>query len=194
MPDFPIVDSHVHLYDPGRFRYSWMGVSPCTQGRTKAQFDRACGRVEVEKIVFVEVWVDERQHLRRPPTSPGSPSATPPPGHGRGRPARGRRRGHARSGEARGAQHYPQHPAPDRDRERAGLLPAPGFVEGVKLLKRFDLAFDLCVKHWQLADATKLVRQCPEVRVVLDHIGKPPIKDGGHGTMAHAYQGVVGAS
>ena len=52
MPDFPIVDSHVHLYDPGRLRYSWMGDKPVYKGRHEVpEFDRACGPVQVEKTV-----------------------------------------------------------------------------------------------------------------------------------------------
>ena len=54
----------------------------------------------------------------------------------------------------------------------------PGFVEGVKLLAKYDLSFDICVKHFQLANAVELVRCCPDVRFVLDHIGKPPIRAG----------------
>ena len=54
----------------------------------------------------------------------------------------------------------------------------PGFVEGVKLLAKYDLSFDICVKHFQLANAVELVRRCPDVRFVLDHIGKPPIRAG----------------
>ena len=48
----------------------------------------------------------------------------------------------------------------------------------MKLLARHDLVFDICVLHHQLANVIKLVRQCPEVRFVLDHIGKPAIKAG----------------
>ena len=59
----------------------------------------------------------------------------------------------------------------------------PGFIEGVKLLAGYDLAFDICIKHIcikhiHLPQATELVRRCPEVRFVLDHIGKPPIRAG----------------
>jgi L-fuconolactonase len=51
------------------------------------------------------------------------------------------------------------------------------FVAGVKLLREYNLHFDLCVYHPQLADVIQLVRQCPEIEFVLDHIGKPPITD-----------------
>jgi predicted TIM-barrel fold metal-dependent hydrolase len=37
---------------------------------------------------------------------------------------------------------------------------------------------DICVRHHQLAAAVELVRRCPEVRFVLDHLGKPAIHAG----------------
>ncbi|HEY3145658.1 MAG TPA: amidohydrolase family protein, partial [Dongiaceae bacterium] len=43
---------------------------------------------------------------------------------------------------------------------------------------RHDLVFDICIFHHHLPNAIKMVRQCPEVRFVLDHIGKPGIKAG----------------
>ena len=42
---------------------------------------------------------------------------------------------------------------------------------------RRGLVFELCLKaaRGQLATAIELVRRCPEVRFVLDHLGKPPV-------------------
>jgi L-fuconolactonase len=47
----------------------------------------------------------------------------------------------------------------------------------VKLLPKYSLSFDICVKHWALTYAIELVKRCPEVDFVLDHIGKPDIKN-----------------
>ncbi len=54
----------------------------------------------------------------------------------------------------------------------------PDFIEGLKLLSPHDLAFDICIFHHHLPNVIKMVKQCPEVRFVLDHIGKPAIKAG----------------
>jgi L-fuconolactonase len=54
----------------------------------------------------------------------------------------------------------------------------PEFIEGLKLLAPHDIAFDICIFHHQMPNVIKMVRQCPEVRFVLDHIGKPGIKEG----------------
>ena len=71
-----------------------------------------------------------------------------------------------------------RHPAADRDRDRQQLLPAPGFLEALRLLPARHLTFDICVKHWGLVFAIELARRCPDVSFVLDHIGKPGIRDG----------------
>ena len=65
MPDFPLVDAHVHLYDPGVIRYGWMADKPVLQGpHLLAELDRASAPVEVEGIVFVEVGADPGQYLQ----------------------------------------------------------------------------------------------------------------------------------
>src|SRR5258706_9818747 len=53
----------------------------------------------------------------------------------------------------------------------------PDFVLGVQLLHRFNLSFDICITHRQLANVIKLVQKCPDVQFVLDHVGKPDIKN-----------------
>jgi L-fuconolactonase len=54
----------------------------------------------------------------------------------------------------------------------------PGFVRGVQALHAHGLSFDICINHTQLANTIKLVRQCPDVMFILDHIAKPDIKAG----------------
>jgi len=54
----------------------------------------------------------------------------------------------------------------------------PGFIRGVQILPEYDLSFDICVYHRHLKNTITLVRACPNVNFVLDHIGKPDIKAG----------------
>lgn len=51
----------------------------------------------------------------------------------------------------------------------------PNFVKGVQLLANYDFSFDLCIKAHQLPQTIQLVKQCPKVSFVLDHLGKPNI-------------------
>jgi len=52
------------------------------------------------------------------------------------------------------------------------------FQRGIAALKRFGLTYDLLVFPKQLPAAIKLVETFPDQPFVLDHIAKPPIKDG----------------
>ena len=73
---------------------------------------------------------------------------------------------------ARGARRLIEsHPQP-------GWCLRPAFVEGLKLLPKYGLTFDLCLFHRQLSDVIQLVRLCPEVKFIVDHIAKPAIKAG----------------
>jgi L-fuconolactonase len=53
----------------------------------------------------------------------------------------------------------------------------PEVVAGARRLARAGLSFDLVLFHPSLKAAIELVRQCPEVSFILDHLGKPPIRE-----------------
>ena len=49
MEEFPIIDSHVHLYDPATLSYPWMtGVPQLNKAHLPADFTAACGPVQVK--------------------------------------------------------------------------------------------------------------------------------------------------
>jgi L-fuconolactonase len=54
----------------------------------------------------------------------------------------------------------------------------PSFIEGVRLLPEYGLTFDLGVQRHDLPKALELVRKCPDVRFVLNHMANPAISDG----------------
>ena len=64
-----------------------------------------------------------------------------------------------------------------QDEPDVNFMLQPDFVRGMKLLKDFDLAYDLLIFPKQLAAAIELVRVLPEQAFVLDHIAKPDIKN-----------------
>lgn len=53
----------------------------------------------------------------------------------------------------------------------------PEFLAGVRLLAEFGFTFDLCLRHQQLPQATELARRVPEVIFILDHLGKPDVRN-----------------
>jgi L-fuconolactonase len=53
----------------------------------------------------------------------------------------------------------------------------PNVIAGVQALADYDLSFDICIFHHQLPAVVGLVEQCPQVSFILDHVGKPDIKN-----------------
>lgn len=180
MPDFPIVDSHVHLYDIDLLRYDWLKSVPLIN-RTSllGEFHTARGAVQVDKIVFAEVAVAPGLHLKEASFIQGLADTDSrlagmvvhaPMEKGldveadlveltRKRSVRGIRR------------------LIETERDPSFCLD-PKFLSALKLLPKYELTFDICVKHWAMTYAVELVRRCPEVTFVLDHMGKPDIKNG----------------
>jgi L-fuconolactonase len=53
----------------------------------------------------------------------------------------------------------------------------PDFIAATRLLPKYNFSFDVCIYHHQFGNVIEFVRRCPEVSFILDHIGKPGIKD-----------------
>lgn len=180
MPSFPIVDSHVHLYDPTVLRYPWMADQPTLlRPHLLPDLDRAADDVEIMKAVFVEVDVEAGLKIKEAEWVSEQASSEPriaamvaSANIERGAAVRDELDVLATSPALRGIRRLIQS-EPDPE-----FCIRPAFVEGVRLLSEYGLSFDICIRHQQMASATELARRCPEVQFILDHIGKPAIKDG----------------
>ncbi len=180
MPDFPIVDSHVHLADPQRFGYAWTRNAPSLNRTVLPEhLTKAAAPVAIDTIVFVEVDVDDPQQVAEAewieslgeadPRLKGMVASLPLE---RGNGVQGDLEKMLRCQRLRGIRRLIQ------NQKDPDFCIQPKFIEGLKLLARHDLVFDICIFHHHLPNAIRMVRQCPEVRFVLDHIAKPAIKAG----------------
>jgi L-fuconolactonase len=59
-----------------------------------------------------------------------------------------------------------------------GFATSAEVVAGVRAVGECGLPFDLVLFAERLPEVTELVRRCPGVSFVLDHLGKPSIRDG----------------
>jgi len=180
VPDFPIVDSHVHLADPSRFGYAWTRNAPSLNRRVlPADFIKAANGVKIDRFVFVEVDVDLPQHLAEAEWIAGL--AQNDKGLAGMVAALPLERGKAIAAELDRLRQNKILRAVRRliqNQADPGFCIRPEFIDGLRLLAQHDIAFDICVLHHQMPNVIKMVSQCPDVRFVLDHIGKPGIKAG----------------
>jgi len=179
MIPFPIVDTHLHLWDPGNLRYPWLdGNALLNKPYLLADYRRACGPVQVEKMVFLQCECDFSQFqqeadwvtslAQQDPRIAGIVPWAPLEKGDAARPALEKL---AENPLIKGARRIIQF-EPDIE-----FCLQPNFVKGVQALAAYNFSFDICIFHPQLANTIKMVQQCPNVKFILDHIGKPDIKN-----------------
>ena len=173
-----IIDTHQHLWDLDRFRYSWLESVPALNRSFRMEdYLRATKDLHVVKSVHLEADVDEpfmleeTRHLLNLAEEPDNPLAGIV---ACARPESENFHVYLKKivGEPRvkGIRRV-LHTQPDevgRD---------PRFVENVASLADYGLSFDICVLARQLPIAINLVSHCPGVSFILDHCGVPQVKE-----------------
>jgi L-fuconolactonase len=168
----PVLDSHVHFWDPRRLTYPWLTeIAALDRPFTPGHFaDRRPGPVEV---IFVEAgrvaheaaaeieWV--RAEARDRPWIRGVVAHAQLEDPARARPVI---RAYADDPFVVGVRRNVQD-------EAAGFIAGEDFRTGVRLLGDAGLPFDACVRAYQLPELAELAASCPQTTIVLDHLGKP---------------------
>jgi len=174
-----IVDSHVHFWNPQAFRYPWLDDLPVlNRAFLPETFSQASAGAGVAKMVFVECGREVSESLQEVDWVSGLAKADPRlcaiVAHAsleNGSAARAELDSLAGRPLVKGVRRLLQ------GEPEAGFCLWDGFVAGVKLLAEYAFTFDLCIRHDQLRAVTELVRRVPEVNFVLDHFGKPPVRE-----------------
>lgn len=180
MPGFPIVDAHVHVWDPRLIRYPWIeGNAVLDRPYLPGDYRESFAGVDVEAMVFVQCDCAFAESMREVEWVAGQAAAEPRiraivawAGLEKGAAVEADLETLRRQPLVRGVRRILQSEA---DPE---FCLRPDFIEGVRLLARFGFSFDLCVNWRQMASVLRLVEQVPDVAMVLDHVGKPAIADG----------------
>ncbi len=176
MLPLPIVDSHVHFWDPAHLTYPWLQEVPTlNHAFSPVQLSQAATAVNLQKIVFVQAacvpedalsevaWVSELAQTE--PRIQAIVAFAP------------LEKGVASADYLEKLKAFPLVKGVRRliQSEALGFARQPTFIEGVQQLASFGFSFDICILHTQMTDAIELVQQCPQVAFVLDHFGKPAI-------------------
>src|SRR6266851_3885385 len=152
----PIVDAHVHLWNPGQFSMPWLVDIPLLNRPYGPQdYREQTQSLHIIAMVYVEVGVEPQETLQEARYAADL--------------------AHLESLVAitpliKGVRRNLQ------DETEPDFCLRPDFVAGVRLLAEYNLSFDLCIRHWQLPGVIELVRRCPHTAFILDHLGKPDIK------------------
>jgi L-fuconolactonase len=172
-----ILDSHVHFWNPDHLKYEWLSEIPAiNRSFLPADLPKQGKDWQVEKVVFVQADCIPEQSLDETkwvsgldPALVGGIVAFAP-----------MELGDKVQAHLDALQDYPLVRGIRRliQSEARGFSNAPEFVKAVHLLPQYGYSFDLCIKVHQFPDILDLVKQCPNVEFILDHIGKADIKAG----------------
>ena len=190
MTAMPMVDAHVHFWDPTKNYYPWLNDRPLIPFRY-GDYSAICrpylpdeykrdlkGRHDVVKTVYIEAEWDPRDpigemdyiaDLRR---ETGWPNAAV----GQAWLDRSDREQVLERLAAfdfvRGVRHKPRsNPKPGL--AQAGSMVDPLWVEGYAILGRLGLRFDLQTPWWHLHEAAGLADRYPDIPMILLHSGLP---------------------
>jgi predicted TIM-barrel fold metal-dependent hydrolase len=186
----PFVDTHLHLWDLGRFSYPWLAdpdFAFLREDYGPREWRADAGALELVAAVHVQAEVDhavdpveETAWLRSLDFGEDAPALV--------YVAYADLRAldlddvlarHRAAGPVRGIRQEawfdPQ--STRADIPRVNLLDDPAWRTGLKRLPRHGLSFDLLVWPHQLEQAARIFRALPELTVVVEHTGLPPLGD-----------------
>ena len=183
-----VIDAHVHFWDSSVLRYPWLASEPALASPFLPSDFGPLASGDVDALIFVEAnpapeqaakevaWVDglaEADHriagivayvdLLDEPRRDGTLAQL------------------SRTPRVVGVRHNIQH-------QPAGFALQPTFVRGVRDVGESGRPFDLCITVDQLDEVIELVERSPDVTFVLDHCGKPAIRDDGYDAWAHGLE------
>jgi L-fuconolactonase len=176
MEPIRVIDTHVHFWDPGALHYPWLRSVPALRRAfLPGDFESLVSRA-VDDVVFVEANCRPSESSRELDFVDSLAECEP---HILGAvayvdlcdPSRSRALDQLKTrarvvGVRHNIQGMPR-----------GFSLQPEFVNGVQAVGAKELVFDLCITADQLLEITELVRRCPDTSFVLDHCGKPCIRN-----------------
>jgi L-fuconolactonase len=181
MLELPILDAHVHLWEIPQFPRPWLAaLRALNRPSGLAEYQTQTSGARVAQMVYVETGVTAPYALleaqwavslaQTDPRLQGVVAAAPLDD---GLQIRAYLEALAALGPlVKGVRRNLQG---ERDPD---VCLREDFIQGVRLLAAFGFSCDLCIRHDQLPEVTTLVRECPAVSFVLDHLGKPAIQQG----------------
>ena len=190
----PVTDTHQHLWDLSKLRLPWLqGAGELNRSFVMKDYLDATAGLNVVKAVYMEVDVTpedkqaEAEYVVALCQRRDNPTCAAVIG--------------ARVADAGFKDYITRFKGSPWVKGVRQIIGKPGqcleepFVKGVRLLGELGMSFDICTGPALLADAAKLVEQCPDTRFVVDHCGNVNPKDllpGGDRAAADAWRRDMG--
>ena len=169
-----ILDSHLHLWSPSTLTYTWL-EGPLAWEFAALEIEHSPIDVAtVEKSVFVQAGTIEDDFLAEvrwvveQADEVGVVGIVAGARLDRGTDTTAHLEGLAAEPLVVGVRH-------DLQIEPDGLAVSAAFVTGARELAARGWTFDACVRAAQLPEIARLAGAVPELRIVLDHLGKPEV-------------------
>lgn len=169
------VDAHLHVWDPARLDYEWLKAIPNLNREflpedLPAAHGRRAGAVFVQADCAAEQGIAEVDWVLGQTWAGLSAVVAFAPlelGAGIGSHLEALAERHLVKGVRRLLQ--------DCD---PAFITAEPTIAGARAVARAGLVFDACIRWQQLGALTRFAERLPELPIVLDHMGKPPIAEG----------------
>ena len=174
-----VIDAHHHLIDPGRHRYPWLTGDFAAIDRRFGVEDLApeLARTGVDRTIVVQTISSATETLELLEVAATTPwiagvvgwvDLTHP---GVAEALAGLRA--APGGDRLVGIRHQAHDEPDPD-----WLRRPDVGRGLRAIEAASLAYDLLVRTRELPAASVVARDHPGLRLVIDHMAKPPLRGG----------------
>ena len=176
----PIIDTHLHIWDPNPLDYPWHADAPVLNRPFGLEdFDAARGATDVRAMVFLEcdvradlaydeaAWISD---MAKDDTRIKAIVASAP--LEKGDEARAEIERLRELPLVRGIRRIYQ------DEPDLAFCLRPDFIAGVRSLAAYDLSFDISMNWRYMENTIRFAGKCDNVPMILDHLGKPDIAGG----------------
>lgn len=170
----PVLDSHLHLWDPAVLDYPWLDGAlnrRYATGELRAVAEPGETAVFVQAGCMDEQYVDEVRWVMATADAAGVVGIVAGARLDRGAETTAYLRALAEYDLVVGVRHLLQE-------EPVGFARTSAFLAGAQAVAERGWTFDACVRAHQLGDVAALAASVPDLRIVLDHLGKPAVGTG----------------
>jgi predicted TIM-barrel fold metal-dependent hydrolase len=166
-----ILDTHLHLIYPDRFSYPWLAGAPAIDKAWPVEsYWAEALPLGIEGALHMEVDVAEPQIEAESAFVLGLDRVVG--AIASGRPEHSGFEAHLERmqalGRVKGIRRLMQG-------QPAEMSQTQTFIDNIRLLPRYGMSFDICVKSHELMLAPPLIAACPDTQFILDHCGNPKI-------------------